>query len=126
MVERAKQDSFLERPGEQTGGTVPGSAVSEPPFYPEPRADSTSSFNGSRAEDVIGSTRREALKIRERAQRRTGAVYAQVNQKARDLGQQARFATRYLRHEYPVELLGVLAGAAFLAGVALRIWRSRS
>ena len=79
-----------------------------------------------RASDLVDTTRREAERLYEEARIRATEGYERASETAQDATEQTRHVARYLRNEYPLELIGVLAGAAFLAGMALRIWRSRA
>lgn len=103
---------------------------------------------GTRAEELADATKREAEKLYDEARTRTAEWadaatreaerlyeeartrasegYDRVSETAQDATDQTRAVARYLRNEYPLQLLAVLAGAAFLAGMALRIWRSRA
>jgi hypothetical protein len=47
-----------------------------------------------------------------------------ARRKTRELNTWARERAEKIKHEQPLEFLGVLAGVAFVGGVALRIWRS--
>jgi len=80
----------------------------------------------TRASDLVDTTRREAERLYDEARTRASDGYERLSGKAQDATDQTRHVARYLRNEYPLQLIGVLAGAAFLAGMALRIWRSNA
>ncbi len=61
-----------------------------------------------------------------RARAGTARTYARTTRATQDMAVRTRDQAVTLQREHPVRLLGMVAGAAFLAGVATRIWRSRS
>lgn len=79
-----------------------------------------------RAADLADTARREAERLYDEARERASEGYDRLSERAQEAGDQTRSVARYLRNEYPLQLLGVLAGAAFLVGMGLRIWRSRA
>lgn len=79
-----------------------------------------------RASDLMDTTKREAERIYDETRTRASEGYDRLSEKAQDATDQTRHVARYLRNEYPLQVIGVLAGAAFLAGMALRIWRSNA
>ncbi len=78
------------------------------------------------AGEAIGYARVSALRTYYLA--RAGAVrnYSRATQKTEELVNRTQDKARFVQHEYPVRVLAVVAGAAFIAGVASRIWRSHS
>jgi hypothetical protein len=56
---------------------------------------------------------------------RVRMYYADAVATAQQLASQARERARSLKRERPLQTLGMVAAAAFVCGVALRIWRSR-
>lgn len=52
------------------------------------------------------------------------AAAAEWKQSAQRGAQQARTRAEYLANEYPVETIAGVAGAAFVTGFALRLWRA--
>jgi ElaB/YqjD/DUF883 family membrane-anchored ribosome-binding protein len=80
----------------------------------------------NRASDLVDSTRREAERLYDEARTRTSEGYERLSEKAQEATDQTRHVARYLRNEYPLQLIGILAGAAFVVGMSLRIWRSRA
>ena len=59
---------------------------------------------------------------------RNGAIrnYSCAARSARETATRTRIQASDLKREHPVRLLAIFAGAAFVAGAASRIWRSRS
>ena len=55
---------------------------------------------------------------------RTSDVVARSREKTADLLRRAGHRARYIVDEYPLHVIGVVGGAAFVAGVLLRVWRS--
>jgi len=67
-----------------------------------------------------------ALNICDRARKRTAERCSRATDKAQAMARQTWTRAGDFKREHPVQLLGILAGTAFLAGVTTRIWRSRS
>jgi ElaB/YqjD/DUF883 family membrane-anchored ribosome-binding protein len=80
----------------------------------------------TRAADLVDTTKREAERLYDEARSRASEGYERFSEKAQEATDQTRHVARYVRNEYPLQLIGVLAGAAFMAGMVLRIWRSRA
>ena len=80
----------------------------------------------SRASELVDTTRHEAERLYDEARTRASEGYDRLSEKAQDATDQTRYVARYLRNEYPLQLIGILAGAAFVVGMSLRIWRSRA
>ena len=80
----------------------------------------------NRAMDVLQNTRESAGRFYVVARRRASDGYSRLSQRTGELAKQTQAVVRYTRQEHPVRLLGVIAGTAFAAGVAIRIWRSRN
>ena len=59
---------------------------------------------------------------------RTQAIegYLTITERVRDLGRSARNRARQSWQERPLQLISILATAAFAAGIAIRVWRSRT
>lgn len=68
---------------------------------------------GAQAEAAYGQAKEKAAAIYDKTRARTGRAI-----------EQARWRARYYIDEYPLHVIAGIAGAAFLAGVVLRIWRS--
>jgi len=52
--------------------------------------------------------------------------YSPVVEKGHDMGSSTPNRPRQLRQEHPLQLIAIIAGAAFAGGIAIRIWRSRA
>lgn len=52
--------------------------------------------------------------------------YTEVQREAKNLGRRTQENASYVRERYPLEALGAIAATAFVAGIALRVWRSRA
>ena len=79
-----------------------------------------------RAARILRTTKESAVNAFERGRRRAVRTYSQAIDKAQDLARHTRNRARYAKDEHPVELLAIAFGAAFVVGIALRIWRARA
>jgi len=52
--------------------------------------------------------------------------YSEVEHETKNLSRRTQENASYVRERYPLEALGAIAATAFVAGVALRVWRSRA
>jgi hypothetical protein len=59
------------------------------------------------------------------ASRHTVESCEHLARSGKDLASRTRYSVRRAKEERPLQLLAVIAGAAFAAGAAIRIWRSR-
>lgn len=66
--------------------------------------------------------------VRTWSQARRGTVhgYHRAARQTRNMAVRTQDQAIYLKREHPVRALAIVAGAAFLAGAASRIWRSRA
>lgn len=62
---------------------------------------------------------------RKRTSQDASATAAEWKQSAKRGAYQARTRAHYLANEYPVETIAGVAGAAFVTGFALRLWRGQ-
>jgi hypothetical protein len=60
-----------------------------------------------------------------RASRHTVESCEHLARSGEDLASRTAYNLRLAKEERPLQLLAVIAGAAFAAGAAIRIWRSR-
>jgi ElaB/YqjD/DUF883 family membrane-anchored ribosome-binding protein len=74
---------------------------------------------------ILDTTQRYAQDAYERAKRQAERSYSRVRANAQYLGRRTQEKIRTARQERPLQALAVLAGTAFVAGIAIRIWRSR-
>jgi hypothetical protein len=75
----------------------------------------------SQALDEIGQRVSAAY---ERVQAGITDVYERSRWKSEEVARQARTRARLMVDQYPLHLIAGVAGAAFLAGILLRVWRS--
>ena len=74
----------------------------------------------------IAITRESARDLYQKLRTRAIEAYSTITERVHDLGRSARNRARQSRQERPVQLISILATAAFAAGIAIRIWRSRT
>lgn len=80
----------------------------------------------TRTSEWVDTTRREAERLYGQARDRASDGYERLSDTAHDAGDQTRAVARYLRNDYPLQTVAVLAGAAFLTGMLLRVWRANA
>lgn len=73
---------------------------------------------------VIAITARQLRRTSREVGRGTGSAYSEATHLAEDITVLTRRQVKVIKRDYPLEALGILAGAGILAGFALRIWRS--
>jgi len=85
----------------------------------------------SEAPSVTDQVKEKASRVAQQARNRSSALYEQAQSrmavarvKSRRALRDAQARGRYLAHEYPVQVIAGIAGAAFLTGMVLRFWRS--
>jgi hypothetical protein len=72
----------------------------------------------------ISDLRARLNATRNRASEDAAAAASEWRQSAERTAYQARTRGQYLANEYPVQTIAGAAGAAFVTGFALRLWRS--
>ena len=77
-----------------------------------------------RASEAVEQTRERAANAYDQVQAQVTEAVSQAREKIQDLAQQAGTRARYYGREYPLQVIAVAAGAGFVLGVLLRIWRS--
>jgi ElaB/YqjD/DUF883 family membrane-anchored ribosome-binding protein len=119
LPEEAEDRSRLESAAESVGSTL-GRAVSTVRDLPR------------RLTVIRGGAGQKSSQMAEEASAKLDDLKEQASVKLDDLKSQARNRAQLLRertefyiHEYPLQCLGGIFGAAFLTGIALRIWRTR-
>ena len=75
---------------------------------------------------TLGLATRTYRQLFDRARGYTQESYEQVERETKVLGRRAQRNAWYMKERYPLETLGGIAATAFVAGVVLRVWRSRS
>jgi ElaB/YqjD/DUF883 family membrane-anchored ribosome-binding protein len=73
---------------------------------------------------VVNRTKEEAASAYRRTKGRLASALDETSAKTADVLEQARRSALYYKEEYPLQVIAGVAGAAFLLGVFLRIWRS--
>ena len=79
-----------------------------------------------RATDLVNKTSEVAQRTYELAKDETVQSYSRMVHRAQDLGRRTQDRMKQTKNEHPLQLLAVIAGTAFVLGVAIRIWRSRT
>jgi hypothetical protein len=74
--------------------------------------------------DLASNIQENASAAYERIAMVADDVMYQARHKAADAMRRARNRARHVLEEYPLHVIGAVAGAAFAAGALLRIWRS--
>ena len=62
----------------------------------------------------------------DRASKPAHQACAKMFYRAQDLGRHVQAFGRFLKQQYPVRLLAIFAGGAFIAGITIRVWRFRA
>jgi hypothetical protein len=75
---------------------------------------------------TLGLFSRASADLLSRVRGYTQDRYSEVERETKNLGRRAQQNASYVRERYPLEALGAIAGTAFLVGIALRVWRSKS
>ena len=75
---------------------------------------------------ALGAVSRTYSQVSDRVRGYTADTYSQVERESKNLGRRAQENASYVRERYPLEALGAIAGAAFLVGIGLRVWRSKA
>lgn len=75
---------------------------------------------------ALGVASRTYSRLFDRARGYTRQTYSQVESETKNLGRRAQENASYVRERYPLEALGAIAATAFVAGIALRVWRAKS
>lgn len=135
---------------EQTAGQVSGSASSlaanaqerirevgdvarQAGERAQQRAGEWMDFAEARARELMDKTLNKTDEFTTYLAERTEGLRRDIDERTRELRNdarirvfEARLRARYAIREHPLEILGCVAGAAFVVGVALRIVRSRN
>lgn len=104
------------------------------PMSRGPRSENLeSSLGRSRVEEyamrairILQRTKQPAHEVYERARMGAAEGYTRAVHRVQDLAAFTRTRAQRAKQEHPVQLLAFVAGAAFVAGIAIRIWRSRT
>jgi ElaB/YqjD/DUF883 family membrane-anchored ribosome-binding protein len=79
-----------------------------------------------RADETLSNVRQSTSAAYEESNAKVRDVYENVRQRSEEAARRVRVRARYLSDEYPMQVVATVAGVAFLVGVLLRVWRSRS
>ena len=78
------------------------------------------------ANQALELARVSALRTYHRAQRGAVENACRAAYKTQHIATRTQDQARNFQRQYPLRVLGILAGTAFLAGIASRTWRSRA
>ena len=81
---------------------------------------------GQLAGQALDLARQSLVCATYRARESTNRSSSRAAYKVQTIAKRTRSRTSEFQREYPVRALAMVAGAAFLAGIGSRIWRSRS
>ena len=127
MALAAKQDNCMQKsraPGEVV--TMPkGSQLAGRPGVDRSVKQTFLQYT-ERATRILMTSKESASKAYGQARRQAVQGYSRLARKTQDLGRRTQDGARRVRREHPVQLLAIIAGAAFVAGFAIRMWRSRA
>ena len=116
---------------------LPGTPVAfvEPDEHRSPRLDNTAGAIGNAVGAAVDRVRhlperfsemkQRFTVIRGRARDKSAVAAEDLKETARVRTRQAQMRVQHLANEYPVQFILGVAGAAFVMGFILRIWRSR-
>jgi len=152
LLPEAEDRSKLEGAAETVGATL-GRAVntvrSIPRKFTVIKGGATDKASGAmeqasaKLDDIKSQAMNQAEVIGNQVKDRAGALGGQVRDGAQAVGHEVRVRAewvgrqvrdralltrnqaRHVVHEYPLQCLGAVFGAAFLTGITLRIWRTR-
>lgn len=74
--------------------------------------------------NAVSSTGDSARRVYRMARNRTRAGYEQLSNTTVQWMRATKAGADVAKNEFPLQTLGVIAGAAFVCGVGLRIWRN--
>jgi ElaB/YqjD/DUF883 family membrane-anchored ribosome-binding protein len=80
---------------------------------------------GHRAGELLGEATERISRAYSHTWLRLSDTYAEIAFRAREIASSSRIRVEQFKEERPLQLLGIIAGMAFAAGVAVRVWRSR-
>ena len=139
-MDAAQQDNLRENTVPPTSqGNNQQNTASPAQIVPMPMRDPQASSEGAqhkmkdavnefteRATDIAIKAKDTAQRTYQRARRQTVEGYSMTVARAEDLGRHTREWVRNTKEERPLQLLAMIAGAALVSGIAIRIWRSRA
>lgn len=96
------------------------------------RADSSRTFRetlqkfGTRTTQMMTATRQSAQGAYKGTRTQIAQGFSSAATKTKNLARQTQHVARQAKQEHPLQLLAIVAGVAFVAGIAIRIQRSRT
>jgi ElaB/YqjD/DUF883 family membrane-anchored ribosome-binding protein len=78
------------------------------------------------ASEALNTTRESTRRIYQQARTRAKVGYSHLSESSREWVGITKRSAKLVKRDYPLQTLGAIAGAAFLCGMALRIWRARN
>ncbi len=79
-----------------------------------------------RATDILETAKESARKAYDQVRTQASQGYSRVVAKGKEVGRRTQNRARLVKEKHPLQLIAIIAGAAFVAGIAIRIWRSRA
>jgi hypothetical protein len=101
-------------------------AETTPAHWKKPAMETALQCYAEAVGSALGAVSRTYSRLCDRARGYTRETYSQVESETKNLGRRAQENASYVRERYPLEALGAIAATAFLAGIALRVWRAKS
>lgn len=101
-------------------------AETSPAHYRAPALESALQSYADAVGRALGTVSRRYSQWFDRARGYTQERYSDVERESKNLSRRAQENASYVRERYPLEALGAIAATAFVAGIALRVWRSRA
>lgn len=80
---------------------------------------------GRRIGELLGRVSKTISRVYAGARVRVSDARSGAGSRTEEFGSDTRLRAERLKEDRPLELLGIIAGIAFAAGVAARVWRSR-
>jgi hypothetical protein len=77
------------------------------------------------ASSALRSPKETVAKLYRTTRRLASDGYIDVSSASRNLTTRVGYRAAQIKEEHPLQLLAVIAGTAFVLGIAARIWRSR-
>lgn len=103
-----------------------GQSVAEKATEWKEAAEETIQDLKERADETLSKIRQNTSAAYEESKAKARDVYENVRQTSGEAARRMRVQARYIRDEYPMQVVATVAGVAFLVGVLLRVWRSKS
>lgn len=139
--QEVRSDEEVRFPGRPRPELVQPAAPPIPPERELPRAPRQEELKGA-VQEKVEQVKQAASRAKEStaqalqdAKEQTAAAMSEARERAADMYRDSRVRAsealnragsraRYFVNEYPLQVIGGVAAAAFIAGVLLRVWRS--